>query len=254
MQLSTVQSRPAASTALAILPPSVTTIDPLDDDTAADELVLTTRRAICRVALVATETASRFEREGIGHDPMTWMLAPRALFGGRVAIDACLARDACLRGVLLHGLSLGLDADPDGIDALGGDDDGPPAACMDGPRGPVPAGRGDLPCASVDATHASSAGGRLFTATVVSRDGLGTVQAFHASIAADRSEVSERLRARLGEASADAIIVEGFDGRDPLVDALVAPAVHHTLRMVADDPGSPLAAGLDLNVEQRFLA
>jgi hypothetical protein len=48
------------------------------------------------------------------------------------------------------------------------------------------------------------------------------------------------------------VIVEGFDASDPMVEALVAPAVADTLLLVAQDPRSPLAAGLDLNVEQRF--
>ena len=82
--------------------------DPLDDDAAGDELVVTTRRAIGRVAQVATETATRFQREGIEHDPMSWMYAPRALLNGASAVDSCLDRDACMRGILVHGLGLGL--------------------------------------------------------------------------------------------------------------------------------------------------
>lgn len=44
--------------------------DPLDEDGDADEIVITTRRAIGRIALVATETATRFQREAVEHDPM----------------------------------------------------------------------------------------------------------------------------------------------------------------------------------------
>ena len=40
------------------------------------------------------------------------MLAPRRLFRGAAAIEACLERDDCMRAVLLHGLSIGLDAAP----------------------------------------------------------------------------------------------------------------------------------------------
>lgn len=92
--------------------------DPMANDRADDVLVVTSRRALCRVAYVAAETASRFEREKIKHDPVAWMLAPRRLFGGKAALDACLERDAFLRAALLHGLSLGLDADPEQLDDL----------------------------------------------------------------------------------------------------------------------------------------
>jgi len=93
-------------------------IDPLDLDRADDEVVVTTKRGLVRLALVAADTASRFEREGIAHDPVAWMLAPRVLFEGRAAIDACLGRHECLRAVLLHGLSIGLDAELDDLDHL----------------------------------------------------------------------------------------------------------------------------------------
>ncbi|MGI4949748.1 MAG: hypothetical protein ACRYHC_13845, partial [Janthinobacterium lividum] len=190
--------------------------------------------------------------------PMTWMLAPRALFSGASALDACLERDACLRGVLLHGLSLGLDADPAAIDALSADD-------MDDDDGDgddsLRADRGDLGCdGGAGRVPDHPAGGgfshepRLFTATVVANDGFETVQAFHASLATEEAEVAGRLYMRMGAAMADALIVDGFDPTAPLVVALVSPALCDTLALVAADPASPLAAGLDLNVEQRFLA
>ena len=227
-------------------------IDPLDDDQPTDDIVVTTRRAICRVALVATEVAHRFQREAISHDAMSWMLAPRALFGGASAVEACLDRDACLRGVLIHGLSLGLDADPDTVDALAADDahhddydddDWDPA--------PIP----DFePRRSNVLTFPPTVGPdlRLYTATVVSHDGFETVQAFHASLAAEEAEIAGRLYCRIGAASADAKIVEGFDPTDPLVAALVSEAICDTLAIIASQPESPIAAGLDLNIEQRF--
>lgn len=226
-------------------------LDPLDDDHPDDDLIVTTRRALCRVALVATEAAGRFERDGVAHDPMSWMLAPRRLFGGAAAIDACLDRDACMRGVLVHGLGLGLDIDPVALDALTADDD------WDEDDGTdvvtifhaVDDGSGD---GGVSPFEHHRPRGRLFTATVVANDGFETVQAFHASIASDEAEISGRLFCRMGAASADAVIVEGFDPSDPLVGALVSPAISQTLTLVAENPRSALAAGLDLNVEQRF--
>ena len=242
---------------------AVTCPDPLDEDSPFDEKVVTTRRGICRLALVATEVGGHFQREGVAHDPMTWMLSPRALFAGESAIDACLDRDACLRGLLLHGLSLGLDASPDAIDALTqADDDFDQEEEIDfgGVRferhdhdggGDDRARRRE---SDVPATGRSGRerGPRLFTATVVANDGLETIHAFHASFAMDEAEIAGRLYMRMGAACADAAIVRGFDHTSPIVEALVSPALCDTLMMVEAEPGSPLGAGLDLNVEQRF--
>lgn len=223
---------------------STTFIDPLDSDRPDDDVVVTTRRAICRVALVAAEAAGRFQREAVRHDAMSWMLAPRILFNGATAIEACLRRDDCLRGVLLHGLSLGLDADPALIDALASDDDDEVIECENeagGRRANVltfPGVREDEP--------------RLFTATVVANNGDETIQAFHASLATDESVIAGRLYCRMGGASAGARIVEGFDPSDPLVAALVSDVISDTLLIIASQPASPIAAGLDLNIEQRF--
>lgn len=93
---------------------------------------------------------------------------------------------------------------------------------------------------------------RLFTATLVARAGCDAVHAFHASLARDGSEVAHRLILRFGTLAHRALIVDGFDPTDPLVEALVAPAVADALIHIAEHPRSPLAAGLDLNVEQRF--
>lgn len=233
-------------------------LDPLDEDRSDDIVVVTTRRAICRVALVAAETAGRFQREAVPHDPMSWMLAPRSLFGGSSAIEACLDRDACLRGILLHGLSLGLDADPSAIDALADDEDDDEfadrrhAASAPDDLMKVDIGFNDRRSNVVPITATEENRVRLFTATVVSSDGGECVQAFHASLAADEAEVSERLRVRIGSAAAHAIIVDGFDPSEPLVAALVSDAICDSLEICLADPNSPIAAGLDLNIEQRF--
>lgn len=97
--------------------------DPMAPDQQDDHVVVTTRRGLSRIAFVAAETASRFEREGIGHDPVAWMMTPRKIFEGSAAIDACLDRHAFMRAAILHGLSWGLDASPEEIDPLINDDD-----------------------------------------------------------------------------------------------------------------------------------
>lgn len=216
--------------------------DPLDADETADAAVYTTRRGLTRVALIAAETGARFQREGLAADPMAWMLAPRRLFSGMAAIEACLDRDHFMRGLVLHGLSLGVDAEPGFIDGLtaesGGDfrtDAGVDGPGLNGRTSKL--GRGEM---------------RLFTATVAVHDGRESVQAFHASLATDPAEVADRLARRIGLASMDARITAGFDPTDPLVAALVSEVLCDTLALIAAEPGSPLAAGLDLTIEQRF--
>ena len=92
-------------------------LDPLDhhDD---DEFITLTRRQVVRITLVATEVAARFQRDGIRTDPMAWMLAPRRVFGGRPPVEACTTQDNCARAVLIHGLGLDLDIEPDALDVL----------------------------------------------------------------------------------------------------------------------------------------
>ena len=230
-------------------------IDPLDFDDADDEVVVTTRRGLIRLALVAADTASRFEREAIGHDPVAWMIAPRALFDGRSAIDACLARDECLRAVLLHGLSIGLDADPMTLDALMADDDADDADDAT-PFGDTDAAYDGGGNDRDDVDRRGRPGGerpRLWTSFLVDQGAGGMIQAFDAIVAADRAEAETRLRARHGPAIAEAIeISEGFDPNTPMAEALVSPAVADMLAQVAADPGSPLARGLSVCIEQRF--
>jgi hypothetical protein len=217
--------------------------DPLDHDEPSDEVVVTTRRGLIRVALVAAETGGRFQRECVPHDPMSWMLAPRALFDGSAAIDACLGRDECLRGVLLHGLSLGLDADPEAIDELAAEDDErdlpPPGAVT-----------------HTDFTPALRPDGlrRLFTTVIdVDRVGGRGALAFCAMVAEDRSSVRRRLADRHGDWIANAAtIVDGVDHGDARVAELASPSLLALLEHVEDDPGCPEAGALDVTVERRF--
>lgn len=222
----------------------IVSIDPLDHDLPGDETLVTTRRALCRVATVAAEAGARFQREGVGIDPMAWMLSPRTMFDGAAPIDACMRRGPFMRGVLVHGLALDLDMGAQEVDDLLDCDADEPVRRRAARKGEV--------VSALD--HGlSQSGQRLYTATIVSRDGFETVHAFHASLAVDEAEIAGRLFCRIGPASAGAVIAEGFDVSDPMVEALVAPAVADMLLQVAADPLSPLAAGLDLNVEQRFL-
>ena len=92
--------------------------NPLAPDSSTDVALRITDRQLVRLLLVATETSSRFQREGVGHDALAWMYSPRRLFEGRSAIEAAIHCLPCRRAILLHGLSLGLDADPVRVDRL----------------------------------------------------------------------------------------------------------------------------------------
>ncbi len=92
--------------------------DPLDRDHPDDVVITMTERQLIRLLFVAAETGARFARERIELDPAAWLFAGRRLFHGRAAVVACRERDAFVRALLLHGLSIGLDASPEEVDAL----------------------------------------------------------------------------------------------------------------------------------------
>ncbi|MFN3728053.1 MAG: hypothetical protein ACK4SZ_17310 [Allosphingosinicella sp.] len=103
---------------------SITYVDPLDQDHPDDAAITMTERQLIRLLFVAAETGARFARERIDLDPAAWLFAGRRLFHGRAAVVACRERDAFVRALLLHGLSIGLDASPEAVDSLvveGGD-------------------------------------------------------------------------------------------------------------------------------------
>ena len=229
--------------------------DPLHEDLPGDEQVVTTRRALGRLALVASEVGSRFEREAIAIEPMAWMLAPRAALGGAAPIDACLTLDGCVSALVVHRLSLGMDPDREIVDMLRDDDDDDDDD--DGGDEGVYVPMGARPRRVMDVRHHGGQrirSPRLFTATVVWSDGTSVVHAFHASIATRAVEIAGRLAGRLGSSIGGcAQIREGFSRDAAFVEAMTSPAMRDMLALIADDPCSPLAAGLDLNVEQRFL-
>lgn len=216
--------------------------DPLDPDGPGDVALTTSRRALVRLALVATEVGARFQREGVGHDAMAWMLASRRLFGGEAAIDACLERDACLRAVLLHGLSLGLDAGPDQIGAL----------LCDTP-GDVGGGfweGGDGIGGQSGRTNARRQ--RLYSALIVTARGGELVHLFHASVAPAASVVRERIRARFGAAAAaQADIQLGVDLDCPATIGMLPPAFRVMVERGRRVRWAAMT-GLDVTVEHRI--
>lgn len=91
-------------------------LDPLENESGG--MLAVRRVALVRIACVAAETGARMQRDGLAEDPVAWMVSPLALFEGRAPIEACMERSACSKAILLHGLGLGLDADPAVIDRL----------------------------------------------------------------------------------------------------------------------------------------
>jgi len=224
-------------------------LDPLADDVATDRVVVTTDRAICRVALVAAETGARFQRDGVPHDPMAWMLAPRKVFDGGTAIEACLERDACLRGVLVHGLGLGLDVDRGPVDVLMATDD---EDGFDDAEFDYLHGHGERSSGRADRSRAApSTRLRLYTATLVDTRDNVMIQAFHASMARNADEVRARLTGRFGpDLAASADIRPGIHRASPVVVALVSDAVVELIRRMQRDHTSPAARTFGVDIQQ----
>jgi hypothetical protein len=226
--------------------------DPLDEDDAGDEIVLTTRRAIGRVALVATETASRFQREAVEHDPMSWLFAPRAVFDGAAAIDACLDLNSCMRGILVHGLGLGLDVERQVVEALLASDDDDfdelEARHLYGDR-PSRRGKADVGRA------ARTSRVRMYTATIVDTRDNRMTQVFHASMARDATEVRTRLAGRFGPDVAElADIRPGVHVSSPPVMALVPQAVIELIRNMERESAKPHARTFAVDIEMGIQA
>lgn len=226
------------------VPATVYQEDPLDEDRDGDQTLTTSIRGLTRLALVAAETASRFQREGVDHDAMAWLLAPRLLFGGKAAVEACLERGHCINAILLHGLSIGLDATPAQFSALF--DEGP---IDDDPGKPWSGSRDDRSPPG----RRSGRRMRLYSATIVQARGGELLHAFHASVAPTASVVRERIRARFGSTAADEAHVRiGFDPNCPSTLGLIPPAVMDTLLAASRRRRWVTPAILDITVEQRL--
>lgn len=200
-----------------------------------------------RLMYIAAVTGARFVGERFNQEPIEWLLKEQCLFDGHSAMEACAQPEGFRRVVLLHGLALGLDAEPKQVAGIPAGEFISPAAqrCLAG----IPPGR--LP--ELDPWKHEPAS--LYT-SFISADLHGeNVQIFCAMIARSPSEVRARLRRRFGVLVEDNAKVRlGFDGSEPLACALVSDAMAHLLSLAADSPTSELARGLDFVVEQRFSA
>ncbi len=217
--------------------------DPLEPDAVGDEVVVTTNRRLLRLAISAADVGARLTQEGSIVDAAAWMIAPRRLFDGRSALDACQDLIGFNRSVVLHGLGLALDAEPEDIDDLLASDDASPESAGIGADG----WSGDL--------EPRLPGACLLSCWVDCTDVRGRLFAFCAIVTDRPADLVERVVGRYGEAAAgQARYSNGFDHATPLATAMISDAMADTLALAASDPDSPLAHGLDVVVEQRFRA
>ena len=91
-------------------------LDPLDEELGG--YLVVDRIDLVRIAFVAAETGARFQRDGLGQDPMDWMLTASDLFGGHPPIEACKRKDACSLAILVHGLGLPTNIGPDALNLI----------------------------------------------------------------------------------------------------------------------------------------
>jgi hypothetical protein len=196
-----------------------------------------------RTARLSAETGARFVRDRINHDPLDWLLSPKTLFGGRSPARACRTHHGFATAMLLHEYSLGLDCP---LSALAGF---PRTAQLENDRGIVPPDRVGTPAERGEFSAA------LFTFVICADLCESQVQIFGAMVACSGAEVRARLRQRYGPVLEDEAIVRlGFDWSEPLACAMVSEAMAHVLQLAAEDPSSPIAIGLDFQVEQRFVS
>ena len=229
-------------------------LDPLEADRPDDEVVIMTKRSMCRIALVAAETGGRFEREGIGYDPMSWMLAPRLLFDGNSAIEACAQLDHCRRSILVHGLGLGLDVVPSAIDALIADKDTDDDDEKDDHKEPAPhLGKSKKERRPDRNRWGATLELRLWTAAMSYSSEELIVNAFHASLATNIHDVVERLRKRYGtEIASGADIRIGFHQSMPIVLALIQEPMADMIRQIDNEPLLADADRFSINIEHRI--
>ena len=208
---------------------------------------LSDQLADARLLSVAVETGARFVRERIKVDPLDWLFAKRELFGGRAAAESCREPEGFRRATVLHGLSLGLDAEPWVVRDIPAQEFLSNAACNHL--------FSSLPQQSDGIEPWPSGPPALYTCSISAELRDEHVQVFCAMIARDPCEVRIRLRQRYGSALEDEAQVRlGFDWSEPLACAMVSDAMAHVLAVAAADPASSFARGLDFQVEQRFVA
>ncbi len=231
--------------------------DPIDDDSAMDERVDISRRGLLRVAVAAARTGARYEREGLDGDPVAWLLAPRRVFDGETALDACVDLAPLRRCLALHAPLAGhdLDAEPEEMDEILGELVEHETSTGDGRRRPGSSRRGPSPFFSPEDMTRAAVGPQLFSCSLMRYEPGARIMTFVAGVAPDEREFRRRLFERFGAMAALSPDVRvGFDQYDPVAAALVSERVADWLSIVAAEPGRSGFGGFDVVVEHRTVA
>lgn len=231
--------------------------DPLDDDRGMDERADVTRRGMLRLAVAAARTGARFARDGLEVDPVAWLLAPRTIFDGETAMEACIDLAPFRRCLALHapGADLGLDAEPDEVDEiLCGSEESADLDVMRQRRGGP--GRG-MPFSLPDTDNGTGAdaGPRLYSCSMMRVEPGARVATFVAGVASDEREFRQRLFERYGAMVALSSDVRiGFDQYDPIAASLVSERLADWLAVLAADPACRVEVSFNVVVEHRISA
>lgn len=205
----------------------------------------TSYQETARLVHVAAETGARFVRESVDQDPLDWMLTNKNLFDGRAAIDACREEEGFRRAVLLHGLSVGLDAEPQVLAGI------PASACLSSKTQRLLSQ--EQKAVSVRAVRGGRSGLALYSGSIHAEQPRGYIQIFCAAIVRGSEEFHRRLQLRYGLLLAEQARTQvGFDWSEPLAASMVSQAMAHVLMIAASDPDSDFAEDLDFHVQQRF--
>lgn len=198
-----------------------------------------------RLLHVAVGAGARYIRERGPIEPLHWLLTPGKIFDGRCAYDVSRSTEGFRRAVVAQALSLDLNTAPAAVAGI------PAAAFLND----LPGGQtsGDPPIFLIREEEGERGQPALYTSTISSKVNGAHTHIFCAMIAQSPSAVRQRLRFRYGALLEDAAIVRlGFDWSEPMACSMVSDAMADLLIMAAQNPTSPIAAGLDFQIEQRF--
>ncbi|HEX8554782.1 MAG TPA: hypothetical protein VF695_08760 [Sphingomonas sp.] len=157
-----------------------------------------------------------------------------------------------MRGILVHGLGLGLNVERSAVDALlASSDDDFDQHEFDYIYGERRDGRGKAGRKKA----ARAARVRLYTATIVDTRDNRMTQVFHASLARDVAEVRTRLAGRFGpDVAGLADIRQGVHIASPPVVALVPEPVIELIRRMERDCAKPHARSFAVDIEMGIQA
>lgn len=229
--------------------------DPLDDDAADDGRVEMTRRGLMRLAIAAAHVGARFERDRIDIDPAAWLVAPRRVFDGECAIEACVDLAPFRRCVMLHapGVDAGMDADPEDLDIVLRDE--PVADHEMSAAGRPRRDRTGRPFSFAHTDGVGWSGPRLYSCSMTRVEPGARVATFVAGVAADERDFRRRLFDRFGAMAAlNPEVRVGFDQYDPIVATLVSERLADWLAMISAEPFRCGETDFEVVVEHRTRA